>query len=170
MWEERRLEKAIYRARIANVLPDLGKQREIDALRAELAVCKEIIRKYEVEVADLRKKPAPPPPPLTPLLTKPARIPLNRIVNCVSSYTGVSVEEILSRNATRPSVRARVLIYVLAAKRSGLSLSAVARLLEKDHSTIVKVVRRAKRRLADGADEELRDDLESITALLVPQQ
>jgi chromosomal replication initiation ATPase DnaA len=61
----------------------------------------------------------------------------------ISTYTGVSVEDILGNSRSEDICDARH-VYWYALKQSGFSYSAIGRLCEREHSTIYAGIRRVE--------------------------
>jgi chromosomal replication initiator protein len=74
------------------------------------------------------------------------------IQEAVCGTLGVSREDLLSSSRTERVVRARQLAMYLARESTGLSLAAIAREFDRDHSTVLHSIRTVERRLEPGSE------------------
>lgn len=104
-----------------------------DAIAAETEVQQSDLRVME----EIRRK-----------RTKNANIIL-RMVEIVSSETGIDPVAIVSTSAKRSTVRARQLVMYMA-HRQGVPLEAIAEAFKRDHTTVAYGVKSEKRRRGEG--------------------
>lgn len=88
------------------------------------------------------------------------------VVDEVSVLTDVSVAEILGRRRTARIASARLLAYWVLSRHADLSYSAIGRLFDRDHSTILAGVRRHEAILR--TDETAVADLRALLTRLDP--
>ena len=112
------------------------------------------------------KPPEPPPPPSEPepepapspidLTTKVQRRPSVRaVLHAVSEYYNVGVGDLLSRSKRREIVRPRQVAMYLAHKYCGVSVAQLARMMGRDHTTVLHGKEKVERMIETGADSNI---------------
>lgn len=96
---------------------------------------------------------------------KKRKVTLNRIIEFVCDFYGVSEEEIINQNRKKDVVRARQVIIYLIRERLNKSFPLIGRKLgNRDHTTIIYAYN--KIRIGIRNSRELKEDIENITTLI----
>lgn len=117
---------------------------------------------------DLKRKPKPTPKPepesvlehriafcrvsiITDLISleEPKPMKLLTIINFVAASFGITVPTIIGESRQKLAVTSRHVACYLGFKHTGMSMAAIGRRLDRDHTTIMHAIRKIKQRIAD---------------------
>ena len=106
----------------------------------------------------------------TPHATSPAPEPsVAAVQQAVCAVLHLSVDDMLSTRRTPQIARARQLAMYLSRETTGLTLKAIAREFNRDHSTVLHAIRRVEASLAPGSDsQEALDKSRALLARTAP--
>lgn len=90
---------------------------------------------------------------VTPLSPQPRTLKIKTILKAVSGYYGIPVPIIKGDSRRMIDVRPRHVVFYLASRHTGLSIAAIGRRFNRDHTTILHAVRNMTERLL--VDNEL---------------
>lgn len=131
---------------------------------------------------DLKRKPIPPEAPPTPpienlpgvleyptpdpqvtldtLSPEPKLLKIKSILRAVSHHYGIPIPVIRGDSRRAIDVKPRHVVFYIASRHTGLSIAAIGRRFNRDHTTILHAVRNMKERLL--VDNELASEIQML--------
>ena len=88
------------------------------------------------------------------------------ILNTVSNYYGVSIEDIKGKCRKRKIVKPRQIIMFLLRTKARMVLSDIGDVLNRDHTTVIHSITCIQNELTHPYDDSLEKDLININILL----
>ena len=90
----------------------------------------------------------------------------NNIIETVCKYYGQLIVEVMGKSRILEIVRARQVCMYLIYMQAGLTLTEIAKMFGRDHTTVIHSREKVTQQLTNLADKSWKNDIEIIKMLL----